>query len=71
VIFVIIFLTLFSSYKIYKTFQEDLKVQEQNAIRMQINKLLQKINMSDDEEEKKNLQSKVNQLKEELGEINE
>jgi len=62
----IITLTILSSYKIYKSFKEDLEIQDQNATKIQINKLLQKINISENEELKKSLQDKINRLKKEL-----
>jgi len=66
IIFGIILFTILISYKIYKSFKEDLEVQDQNASKIQINELLQKINISEDEELKKSLQDKVNRLKKEL-----
>jgi len=66
IVYGIIALTIIGSYKIYKSFKDDLKVQDDNAVKMQINELLQKINISEDEAIKHNLQEKVNQLKKEL-----
>jgi len=66
VVFGIILFTIVISYKIYKSFKEDLEVQDQNATKIQINEILQKINISENEELKKSLQEKVNRLKKEL-----
>ena len=66
VIFAIILFTILISYKIYKSFKEDLEVQDQNATKIQINELLQRINISEDKELKKSLQDKINRLKKEL-----
>jgi hypothetical protein len=66
IVYGIIAITIFTSYKIYKSFKEDLEVQEQNATKIQINELLRRINISEDETEIINLNKKINQLKKEL-----
>ena len=66
IVYGIIAITMFTSYKIYKSFKEDLEVQEQNATKIQINELLRRINISEDETEIINLNKKINQLKKEL-----
>ena len=66
IVYGIISITILTSYKIYKSFKDDLDIQDQNATKIQINKLLQRINISEDETEKINLNIKINQLKKEL-----
>jgi len=62
----IITTTLYISFKIYKSVKEDLKVQELNGIKIQINELIQKINKEKDQQKKKNLELKLEDLEEYL-----
>ncbi len=62
----IIITTLYTSFKIYKSVKDDLKVQELNGIKMQINELIEKINKEKDEQKKKNLELKLEDLEEYL-----
>jgi len=66
IVYGIIAITILTSYKIYKSFKDDFDIQDQNATKIQINKLLQRINISENETEKINLNKKINQLKKEL-----
>jgi hypothetical protein len=68
IVYSIVVGVVFISIRLYNKVKNDVKLQEINALKFEYNELINKFNQSNDEEYKKNLNIKIENIKKEIDE---
>jgi hypothetical protein len=68
IVYSIVIGVVFISIRLYNKVKNDVKLQEINALKFEYNELINKFNQSNDEEYKKNLNIKIENIKKEIDE---